>query len=171
MLSHISMYLSGTGSAHMDRYLWQPEEHNYWSCTTWETKLSIGTAHGRGAWWYKSNFPVLTITLFLFQWYYTGLQQLPNFKRWLKPHLQKKKTPKFFWPGTANWNSSMISEYFVRIYNPQGKTQSALAMQCKYTKKQVEIGVFPKPRILPGWICWCAGSCRGLQARGLQKSM
>lgn len=83
----------------------------------------------------------------------------------------RKKTPKFFWPGTANWNSSMISVYFVRIYNPQSKTQSAFAMQCKYTKKQVEIGIFPQLRILPGWICWCAGSCRGLQARGLQKSM
>lgn len=65
----------------------------------------------------------------------------------------------------------MISVYFVRIYNLQGKTQSAFAMQCKYKKKQVEIGIFPQPRILVDWICWCAGGCRGLQARGLQKSM
>lgn len=31
MLSHISMYPSGTQSVHMDSYHWKSEEHNYWS--------------------------------------------------------------------------------------------------------------------------------------------
>lgn len=171
--SHFHVSVRSWECVHMDCYHWQPEEHIYWSCAAWEPKFSKGTGHRKNVWWYKSNFPVLITTLFLFLWYYTGLQQLPNFKHWLYPHLQKKthKPSEFFWPGTANWNSSMISVYFVRIYNLQSKAQSEFAMQCKYTKNQVETGIFPQPRILLDWICWCASSCRGWQARGLQKSM
>lgn len=93
--SHFHVSVRNWECVHMDCYHWQPEEHNYWSCTAWEPKFWIGTDHRKGVWWYKSNFPVLITTLFLFQWYYTGLQQLPNIEHWLYPHLQKKKKKSF----------------------------------------------------------------------------